>query len=130
MKIGFGAIGKGYAADKVKELLVSKQVPAGTRIVHRTIYDNSANNRGNPAPEEDVYWGLQSEEEMLYGSMGFTWTNETTEQPTHNPQVSELLQVMGFWDQNLDNLISLDELRLPSAVRLIALVSGLRYLRP
>ena len=29
MKIGFGAIGKGYAADKVKELLVSKQVPAG-----------------------------------------------------------------------------------------------------
>lgn len=29
MKIGFGAIGKGYAADKVKELMVSKQVPAG-----------------------------------------------------------------------------------------------------
>ena len=29
MKIGFGAIGKGYAADKVRELLVSKQVPAG-----------------------------------------------------------------------------------------------------
>ncbi|MBT8183529.1 MAG: FAD:protein FMN transferase [Eudoraea sp.] len=29
MKIGFGAIGKGYAADKAKELLVSKQVPAG-----------------------------------------------------------------------------------------------------
>ncbi len=29
MKISFGAIGKGYAADKAKELLVSKQVPAG-----------------------------------------------------------------------------------------------------
>lgn len=29
MKIGFGAIGKGYAADRAKELLVSKQVPAG-----------------------------------------------------------------------------------------------------
>ncbi len=29
MKIGFGAIGKGYAADKAKALLVSKQVPAG-----------------------------------------------------------------------------------------------------
>lgn len=29
MRIGFGAIGKGYAADKVKDLLVSKQVPAG-----------------------------------------------------------------------------------------------------
>lgn len=29
MKISFGAIGKGYAADKTKELLVSKQVVAG-----------------------------------------------------------------------------------------------------
>ena len=29
MKIAFGAIGKGYAVDRVKELLVSKQVPAG-----------------------------------------------------------------------------------------------------
>lgn len=29
MKIGFGAIGKGFAADKAKEFLVSKQVPAG-----------------------------------------------------------------------------------------------------
>lgn len=29
MKIGFGAIGKGYAADKAKQLLMSKQVKAG-----------------------------------------------------------------------------------------------------
>ena len=29
MKIGFGAIGKGYAADKTKALLISKGVPAG-----------------------------------------------------------------------------------------------------
>jgi thiamine biosynthesis lipoprotein len=29
MKIGFGAIGKGYAADKVKALLTSRMVPAG-----------------------------------------------------------------------------------------------------
>ena len=29
MKISFGAIGKGYAADKAKELLISKQVVAG-----------------------------------------------------------------------------------------------------
>ena len=29
MKIGFGAIGKGYAADKAKSLLISKGVPAG-----------------------------------------------------------------------------------------------------
>jgi thiamine biosynthesis lipoprotein len=29
MKIGFGAIGKGYAADKAKQLLISKGVPSG-----------------------------------------------------------------------------------------------------
>jgi thiamine biosynthesis lipoprotein len=29
MKIGFGAIGKGYAADKAKNLLISKGVPSG-----------------------------------------------------------------------------------------------------
>lgn len=29
MKIGFGGIGKGYAADRTKELLISKQVKAG-----------------------------------------------------------------------------------------------------
>ncbi|MCI2228960.1 FAD:protein FMN transferase [Polaribacter sp. MSW13] len=29
MKIGFGAIGKGYVADKAKDLLISKGVPAG-----------------------------------------------------------------------------------------------------
>nr|WP_299070040.1 FAD:protein FMN transferase [uncultured Allomuricauda sp.] len=29
MRIGFGAIGKGYAADKAKELLISKQVKGG-----------------------------------------------------------------------------------------------------
>lgn len=29
MKIGFGAIGKGYAADKDKDLLISKGVPSG-----------------------------------------------------------------------------------------------------
>ncbi|MEM9649664.1 MAG: FAD:protein FMN transferase, partial [Bacteroidota bacterium] len=29
MRIGFGAIGKGYAADRAKELLISKQVKGG-----------------------------------------------------------------------------------------------------
>ncbi|WP_255424447.1 FAD:protein FMN transferase [Apibacter sp. HY039] len=29
MKIGFGSIGKGYAADKAKELMVAENVPAG-----------------------------------------------------------------------------------------------------
>lgn len=85
-------------------------VPAGTRIIHRTIYDNSSKNRGNPAPEEDVYWGLQSEEEMLYGSMGYVWSKETTINPTHNAGLNRVHQVIGYWDKNMDGAVELAEL--------------------
>ncbi len=92
-----------------------RSVPAGTKIVHRTIYDNSAKNRGNPSPASDVYWGLQSEEEMLYGSMGYTWNNESSARPTHKHEVSEIYQLIGFWDQDINELISQDEL--PKRIR-------------
>lgn len=87
-----------------------KSVPAGTIMMHRTVYDNSSNNRGNPAPEKEVYWGLQSEEEMLYGSFGFRWLDETSDQPTHNQDQMTLLQVIGFWDQNVNRLVEQSEL--------------------
>lgn len=87
-----------------------KRVPAGSRMVHRTIYNNSSKNRGNPAPEQTVYWGLQSEEEMLYGSVGFSWVDETTDKPIHDSNTAELLQMFGLMDQNLDGKIAESEL--------------------
>ena len=48
-----------------------KRIPAGTRIVHRTWWDNSAQNPANPDPSREVPWGLQSWDEMLYGAMDF-----------------------------------------------------------
>lgn len=83
-----------------------KKVPAGTRIVHRTIYNNSSKNRGNPAPQKPVYWGLQSEEEMLYGSIGYSWSEETTGKPIHDSKVSRIYQMMGFMDQDMDNKVT------------------------
>ncbi|QFU77775.1 redoxin domain-containing protein [Halioglobus maricola] len=87
-----------------------KQVPAGTRIVHRTIYDNSANNPGNPDPEAEVSWGLQSEEEMLYGSVSYAWTDEKVSAPIHDDLRSGVSQWVGYLDQNLDGKVQRSEM--------------------
>ncbi|MGK0373621.1 MAG: hypothetical protein ACJA2E_000088 [Arenicella sp.] len=87
-----------------------KRVPAGSKMVHRTIYNNSAKNRGNPAPDEVVYWGLQSEQEMLYGSVGYSWVDETTAKPIHNSDRADLFQLMGVMDQDMDGKIAKSEL--------------------
>lgn len=95
-----------------------KKVKAGTKIVHRTIYNNSAKNRSNPNPNEDVYWGLQSEEEMLYGSMSFSWDEETTAKPIHKGGLTRLFQAMGSMDRNIDDRVT--ELELPEDIRSFA----------
>jgi hypothetical protein len=87
-----------------------KTVPAGTRIVHRTVYDNSAKNPGNPDPSRTVPWGLQSEDEMLYGSVSYSWTEETSAQPIHSNQKADTAQWMGFMDANMDGKVSRDEM--------------------
>lgn len=91
--------------QRTYRLAKPKQVPAGTIMMHRTVYDNSKNNRGNPEPGMDVYWGLQSEQEMLYGSFGYRWLDETSDKPSHNAGLMELSQAMGFMDQNVDGKI-------------------------
>lgn len=86
------------------------QVPAGTRLIHETIYDNSEKNFANPDPDRDVPWGLQSADEMLYGSFFFRWTEETHESPVHNPLEFGLRQYWGFADGNIDGLLEPDEM--------------------
>ena len=51
MKIGFGAIGKGYAADKAKALLISKGVSSGISTWWDSPFTVSMAT-GTPAPEE------------------------------------------------------------------------------
>lgn len=50
-------------------LATPKLLPAGTRIVHTTTYDNSTQNPANPDPNRVVPWGEQSWDEMLYGTV-------------------------------------------------------------
>ncbi len=46
-----------------------KRLPAGTVVNLEAHYDNSANNPLNPDPMQMVYWGDQTWEEMMLGTM-------------------------------------------------------------
>ncbi|MEM9300575.1 MAG: redoxin domain-containing protein [Pseudomonadota bacterium] len=85
-------------------------IPAGSRIVHRTVYDNSVRNFANPDPERDVRWGLQSDDEMLYGGINYRWVDETTTAPTHNSRLADLRQFWGFADRDMDGLLVPEEM--------------------
>ena len=51
------------------ELAEPKYLPAGTKLIHTTWWDNSAQNPANPDPNVEVTWGEQSWEEMLFGAV-------------------------------------------------------------
>ena len=63
-------------------LTTPKVVPAGTRIVHSTTYDNSTQNPANPDPNRVVPWGEQSWDEMLYGVVRYREMTPLTTQVT------------------------------------------------
>src|SRR5258708_28508681 len=41
------------------------KVTKGTRMVVTAHHDNSANNRSNPAPDQDAFWGEMTSQEMM-----------------------------------------------------------------
>ncbi len=47
------------------------KIPAGTRIHATAWYDNSTANKSNPNPKQEVRWGDQTWEEMMYTSLTF-----------------------------------------------------------
>lgn len=96
--------------QRTYDFVEPKLMPAGSRLVHRTVYDNSGNNPGNPNPERTVPWGLQSWDEMLYGAFSYSWVDETAAQPIHDKQLSETYQMIGFMDANMDGKLVWKEL--------------------
>ncbi len=87
-----------------------KKVPAGSKLIHRTVYDNSSRNPANPDPSRAVPWGLQSWDEMLYGAFSYAWAEESSENPIHDQQLSELAQWFGFVDDDMDGRLMWSEL--------------------
>ncbi len=46
------------------ELETPRRIPAGSKVTVTTLFDNSAKNPYNPAPEKEVFWSEQSWDEM------------------------------------------------------------------
>jgi hypothetical protein len=46
------------------ELQTPRKIPAGSKVTVVSLFDNSAGNRYNPAPEKEVFWSEQSWDEM------------------------------------------------------------------
>ncbi len=86
------------------------EVPAGTRIVHRTSYDNSPHNESNPDPEREVRFGEQTWQEMLYGGVSFRYAESRPDD--HRIDQGDYLTSlgMGFLDRNMDGKVELSEM--------------------
>ena len=66
----------------VYELEEPLQLPAGSKIMTLGRYDNSINNRWNPAPEKEVFWAEQSWDEMFQGFIQYTVDTSPAKGPT------------------------------------------------
>ena len=58
------------------ELAEPVAVPAGTTVKSIARYDNSRNNRRNPAPHKEVYWSEQSWDDMYLTNVSYTLADE------------------------------------------------------
>jgi hypothetical protein len=86
------------------------EVPAGSKIIHTTVYDNSAQNPANPDPAKRVTFGEQSWEEMLYGGIRFRWRDETADHVIHDQSLQRVQQLFGYMDRNRDDRLETAEL--------------------
>ncbi len=59
--------------QRTYRLAEPKTLPARTVIFVDAVFDNTAKNTFNPAPEKTVYWGDFSFDEMLIGYMSFQY---------------------------------------------------------
>jgi hypothetical protein len=86
------------------------EVPAGSKIIHTTVYDNSKQNPGNPDPARRVPFGEQSWDEMLYGGIRYRWRDETADHLIHDQPLARVQQMFGYLDRNRDDGLEAREL--------------------
>ncbi len=110
--------------DPVEPLLVKK----GTKLIATWVYDNSPANRtlhletkddaGAPLPSytNNVTWGEQTYQEMMYFRVNYRWADETVDNVRNDLQQQLMsTQMIGSLDDNADDLIQPEELRGPMA---------------
>lgn len=86
------------------------EAPAGTFVIHRTVYDNSTANLSNPDPSVNVRFGEQTWEEMLYGGISFRYQEPGENDFEVNEDDYLAALAMGFMDSNIDGKVALDEM--------------------
>jgi hypothetical protein len=88
------------------------RVPAGSKVVAKWTYDNSARNPGNPDPTKTVFEGEQTSSEMMATYLHYRWVDETVAHQT--PEYEKMFQanlMMGILDADMDGKIELSELK-------------------
>lgn len=90
-----------------------KQVPAGTKIIFTSTFDNSTDNPANPDPASDVRWGNPTYAEMSYGYMMFI--NEADElEHVFDEEEQDITALVAFMDENIDGVMDKQEVaRMP-----------------
>ncbi len=97
-------------------LMEPKSVRRGSKIEVTAWYDNSENNPANPDPDKTVYWGDQTDEEMMLGYVEYYRPNEKITAAKTNASTSNnafLTRAFKKFDKNGDGKVTRDELRQP-----------------
>ena len=94
-------------------------IPAGSKIISRWVYDNSAGNLANPDPKRTVPWGEQTTDEMLANYVHYRWIGETVQNPREDYEKEiKAGMVMGVLDTSLDGRLQAAELTGPVGGRM------------
>lgn len=75
-----------------------RQLPVGSVIHCRAVFDNSADNLANPNPDATVRWGDQSWNEMMLGYFDVILPREK-DRPAAQKPVTTGLDLVGMFDQ-------------------------------
>jgi len=96
-----------------------KKVPAGTKVVYTTVFDNSTENPYNPDPTQTVRWGEPTTDEMSFGYMSFINDSGENEQMFGGGRrngrggrgggTPSLVNLIGMFDKNADGLMQKEE---------------------
>ncbi|MDP3493472.1 MAG: hypothetical protein Q8R82_10175 [Hyphomonadaceae bacterium] len=98
------------------------ELPAGTKLVADYWYDNSKNNKAlygdntktRTNPDQEVVWGDQSFEEMLFTSVQYRWKDETAKNPREDLQQQlQASQMLTAADDNRDGMLQEAEMKSP-----------------
>ncbi|XOV89178.1 MAG: redoxin family protein [Pseudomonadota bacterium] len=87
-------------------------IPAGSKLIARYEYDNTAQNAANPDPSLTITWGEQSHEEMLFTAVSYRWKDETsTDTREQYERMLDAGRMFGMMDDNIDDVLQKAELK-------------------